>query len=130
MSRGTTNGSVNFTALRTEIAPLWVSSPDGRGTWDILYTCIFTILLCVYTAIHLNVPPPDDTKKELWLRKTKWVAIAIFAPEIVVVNAFLQWKMARDLVKELKDIAKDSDDAEFQASIRPRKRIHHMIDNA
>lgn len=80
--------SVNLTALRTVIAPGWVAGPGDRGTWDILYSCLFTLLLCVYTAIHLNVPPPDDIKFSFWLRKTKWVAIAVFAPELVVVNAF------------------------------------------
>ncbi|KUJ17077.1 uncharacterized protein LY89DRAFT_550286, partial [Mollisia scopiformis] len=79
---------VNLTALRTDIAPAWVSSPGGRGTWEILYSCLFTLLLCVYTAIHMNVPPAGESKFAFWLRKTKWVAIAVFAPEIVVVNAF------------------------------------------
>jgi hypothetical protein len=80
----------NLTALQTVIAPAWVADPTGRGTWSLLYSCLFTLLLCVYTAIHMNVPPPNDTKLTFWLRKTKWVAIAIFAPELVVYTAFEQ----------------------------------------
>ena len=49
-----TTGSV--TELNTRIAPIWVSDPAGRGILGLFYSCVFTILLCIYTAIHLNVP--------------------------------------------------------------------------
>lgn len=104
----------NLTALRTEIAPAWVPDPSGRGTWNLLYSCLFTLLLCVYTAIHLHVPPPNQTKFILWLKKTEWVAIAVFAPEIVVVTALEQWFLARYLMSELNKIAVKSDDEDFK----------------
>jgi hypothetical protein len=85
----------NLTALNTVIAPSWVPDPSGRGTWNLLYSCLFTLLLCVYTAIHLNVPAWYDTKIDFWLRKTKWVFITILALEIVVYVAFEQWVAAR-----------------------------------
>jgi hypothetical protein len=75
---------------------------------------LFTLLLCVYTAIHLNVPPPDDTKFAFWRRKTTSVAIAVFAPEIVVVNAFRQWRVARGFVKALNKIAIKNNDKKFK----------------
>jgi len=81
----------NLTALRTNVAPSWVSGPSGRGTWSLLYSCLFTLLLCVYTAIHLNIPLPDESIFKFWLRKTKWVAIAILAPEIIVYISIEQW---------------------------------------
>jgi len=31
----------------------WVSNYCGRGTSDILWSCFFTMFLCVWTAIHL-----------------------------------------------------------------------------
>ena len=34
----------------------WVSTDCGRGTSDILWSCLATIFLCVWTAIHLPVP--------------------------------------------------------------------------
>jgi hypothetical protein len=64
----------------------------------------------------LNVPPPDDTKFSFWLRKTKWVAIAVFAPEIVVVNAFLQWTLARRFIKEPNEVAGKCHDEKFKVS--------------
>lgn len=115
VTRASVNSTVNVTALRTEIAPAWVAGPEGRGTWEILYSCVFTLLLCVYTAIHLNVPPPNETKFSSWLRNTMWVAIAIFAPDVVVVNAFQQWKVARNFIKELNEIAAKSEDEDFKS---------------
>jgi hypothetical protein len=98
----------NLTALQTVIAPAWVADPAGRGTWSLLYSCLFTLLLCVYTAIHLNVPPPNDTKLTFWLRKTKWVAIAIFGPELVVYTAFEQWFLAKKFMKAINEAAAKS----------------------
>ena len=34
----------------------WHSTDCGRGTSDILWSCLATILLCVWTVIHLPVP--------------------------------------------------------------------------
>lgn len=106
----------NSTALHHDIAPGWVAGPKTRGTWQILYSCVFTLVLCVYTAIHLNVPAKSDTALRFWLRKLKWVVVAIFAPEIVVYAAFEQWYLARKFLKELKEIASDSDDEKFKVS--------------
>ncbi|KAL2069398.1 hypothetical protein VTL71DRAFT_14077 [Oculimacula yallundae] len=100
----------NLTALHNTIAPAWVDEPSSRGTWGLLYSCSFTLLLCVYTAIHLNVPGFYDTPRKIWLRKAKWVAIAIFGPEIVVYVAFEQWFYARKFLKDLKAIADKSTD--------------------
>lgn len=90
-------------ALWTHIASGWVPSPNFRGTSDILQSCIATLISCVYTAIHLNVPPGEV--KGRWstiLEKLKWVAVAILAPEIVLYNAVSQFLEARWLQKELK----------------------------
>ena len=93
--------------LRTEIAPPWVPNPDFRGTSGILWNCIVTLSACVYTAIHLNVPPAREGKwRALWQR-TKWVAMALLAPEIVLYCALTQFWDARELVKHLNKIQND-----------------------
>lgn len=45
----------NQTDVDSSIVPPWVADPSGRGTWRIIYSCVFTLVLCVYTAIHLNI---------------------------------------------------------------------------
>ena len=95
----------NFTALRTDIAPPWVPDPDNRGTWSLLYSCVFTLVLCVWTAIHLNVPSYHESKTSQWLRKLKWVLLAIIAPELGVYTAFEQHIQAKELIAQLAEIS-------------------------
>ncbi|KAK4206521.1 hypothetical protein QBC37DRAFT_458824 [Rhypophila decipiens] len=80
----------------------WVQEPDGRGSFSILKSCVITLVLCVYTALHLNVPPANSTKIFLIWRKTKWILIGLFAPEIVV---FVAWAQKQQVKKFSKDIA-------------------------
>ena len=72
----------------------WKPSPTTRGTNEILSTCLITMLLCVWTAVHLNISPPGS----FWepnLRKIGWLILALLAPEIV---AYTAWyiRSARD----------------------------------
>ena len=94
----------NRTTLNTQISPPWVSNSRVRGTPDILWSCILTLTACVYTAIHLNVPPPQEGRWQFYRRKSKWVALALFAPEIVLYCALTQLLQARKLIKEMNDL--------------------------
>lgn len=107
----------NLTALHTDVAPTWVANPSGRGTWSLLYSCVFTLVLCVWTSIHLNVPPQDDTPLKYWLRKVKWVCRALFAPEIVVFSAFQQWFAAWIFLRELNKLAASAQTDEKEVSL-------------
>ncbi|KAF7903189.1 uncharacterized protein EAF01_006238 [Botrytis porri] len=95
------SSDVNITALRTDFAPGWVSEPDGRGTWGLLYSCVGTLVACVYTAIHLNISPTGEKAYFGWARKAKWVMIALLAPEIVAYTAFEQYYLGRKFLKKL-----------------------------
>ena len=75
----------------------WVSEPDGRGTFSILSSCVLTLSLCVYTAIHLNVPGINEIRAVRFFRTTRWVVLGIFAPELVVWTAWRQWASARGI---------------------------------
>ena len=94
----------NLTMLNTRIAPAWASTSGVRGTSAILYSCTLTLVVCVYTALHLNVAPPDKGRWQFFWRKLKWVAAALFAPEIVLYCACAQFREARILIKELNAI--------------------------
>ena len=80
----------NLTALKTQIAHGVAAGPAYRGTFDIAWSCLLTILACIYNAIHLNVPRRNTGKWMLLLRKVKWATIALFAPEIVLYTATTQ----------------------------------------
>ncbi|KAF4626782.1 hypothetical protein G7Y89_g11374 [Cudoniella acicularis] len=78
------NSTVNF-----------VSSPDTRGTLDILWSCLFTMIACTYTVLHLNVPEQRAgrdpgwrgdlkwTVRGVWV-SVKWMLVTILAPEILL----------------------------------------------
>jgi hypothetical protein len=85
----------------------YVTSCNVRGTLDILWSCLFTLFLCTWSAQHLNVPRQrvEQTNRPLrqeilafagsiWI-KVKWVATAVILPELLVGRALQDWMMAR-----------------------------------
>ncbi|KAL8884493.1 MAG: hypothetical protein Q9215_007468 [Flavoplaca cf. flavocitrina] len=70
----------------------WTSEPNGRGTWSLLSTCIITVSLCVWSAVHLNVRQHQKVGSQYW-RKTKWLLLGIFAPEVL---AYVAWQQRQD----------------------------------
>jgi hypothetical protein len=49
----------------------FVSSADKRGTRDILFSCLFTIIACTWTVQHLNVPEQREGRDPGWLGDIK-----------------------------------------------------------
>ncbi|KAK4454848.1 hypothetical protein QBC34DRAFT_103179 [Podospora aff. communis PSN243] len=91
----------NRAALHATIAPPWVSAPNMRGTSDILWSCLLTLFACIYTALHLNVPPRGAGAIHLLSTKCRWGLAALIAPEIVLFYASSQFFEARYLAKFL-----------------------------
>lgn len=120
----------NLTALHTNVAPLWVPDPSGRGTWSLLYSCVFTLVLCVWTSIHLNVPPQDDNSFKYWGRRIGWVVCALFAHEIVVFIAFQQWFLAWTFLRELKRLIASDQVDKRKVSFTLRAPTHPEADCA
>ena len=79
----------------------WVPEPSGRGTWSILWSCLATIFICTWSALHLSVPKKHG-QAYLFFRKLGWMLVAAVAPEIVLYNAANNFFEARDLVKHLR----------------------------
>ena len=77
----------------------WVSSPDGRGTLDIIWSCLLTTVLCTWTTLHLNVPARHDTYLQRFLLRLRWTMIAYVAPEAIVGFAAGQRAEARRSVE-------------------------------
>ena len=60
----------------------WQPEPTRRGTFNILSTCLDTLVLCVWTVVHLNIPEHRMAKRQV-LHKLKWLLMALMAPEVV-----------------------------------------------
>lgn len=81
-------------------AGLRIQIPAGHGAS--IQTCVVTLGLCVYSALHLNV---FHRKCGWWMRwwiRIKWMLIALLAPEFVVCNAWSQRRQAARIAKLLR----------------------------
>lgn len=84
----------------------WQSEPNLRGTYTILSSCVSTLLICVLSAVHLNVPAKSDTGWGQTPRRAKWVFTGMFAPEVLVLTAFMQFEAAKTLTTEAQKLMK------------------------
>ncbi|KUJ16938.1 uncharacterized protein LY89DRAFT_707347 [Mollisia scopiformis] len=73
----------------------FVSSNGTRGTMDILWSCLFTIITCTWIVQHLNVPEQrEDRNPGIWgtiwwaikrgWTSAKWMLVTVLAPEILL----------------------------------------------
>lgn len=66
----------------------WKASPITRGTFDILTICLTTLILCVWTAVHLNIASSEATRWANFGRKIGWLVLTLLAPEMVAYTAW------------------------------------------
>ncbi|KAH9904330.1 hypothetical protein F4778DRAFT_732158 [Xylariomycetidae sp. FL2044] len=82
----------------------WVSSPDIRGTMDIVWPCLTTVALCLWSMLHLNLPGPDDTDMTEFWRRLRWSLLGVLCPELPMLFAFSQLSSARQSVEDMKKV--------------------------
>ncbi|KAH8588293.1 hypothetical protein B0O99DRAFT_600880 [Bisporella sp. PMI_857] len=94
----------------------FVSSPDSRGTLDILWSCLFTIIAYTWTVQHLNIPEQREGSDPgfwgdiKWMLKrawtgTKWMLATILAPELLLAKAWGDLGDAKYDLGKLKGLA-------------------------
>lgn len=96
------------TCSKPPIGVNYVSSPNFRGTLDILWSSLFTIFACTWTLQHPNVPEQrhgyrhdlnDNTQVSGWKASIRWklkhllsasnaFILTILAPEIIIGVAY------------------------------------------
>ena len=86
----------NITA-ETEHLVGYVPDPSGRGTVSLVLSCLLTLLLCVWQALHLNVPRQGETAFQCMFENARWIIAGIYAPELVVFTAWRQWSSSKIL---------------------------------
>ncbi|KAF7369902.1 hypothetical protein MSAN_00619700 [Mycena sanguinolenta] len=98
---------------RESIAAPLPRSPDARATTDsckdidscrtlfsVVWGCLATIFACTWVSVHPNVPPPKQSRLQLFWRRLKMMFIAMIAPEVMVGFAARQCFGAHELSKE------------------------------
>jgi hypothetical protein len=104
--------SISVVANNTALPVGWQKEPEFRGTFRIIWAPLLTLFLCVWTAVHLNLPRNKEKtrwyllpKRQYW-RRALWFTIGVFLPEMVAWCALRQYQEAKkldDLVVKLLD---------------------------
>jgi hypothetical protein len=89
---GAAEAQMNDTSTWTVVCPGWALQPAGRGTMDIIWSCLVTIFACSWTVTH----PDFQGKGGTWYTSKAWLcAIAIVAPELLAFLAFADYVRVR-----------------------------------
>lgn len=76
----------------------WTSGPDGRGTLDIIWSCVVTMVLCSWSILCMNMPGPKESRMQILWRKLSLTALGVLCPEIIFELALGQWLSARQSI--------------------------------
>lgn len=105
----------------------YVGDPNGRGTLSLIISCVLTLILCVWSALHLNVPSNTQTALTSLLAQLRWIVAGVYAPELVVFTAWRQWssaKLLKDLVEKRGQCGKEPYDVWDDGAVAPDKSFH------
>ncbi|OCL11802.1 hypothetical protein AOQ84DRAFT_286469 [Glonium stellatum] len=83
---------------QTDISPRvgWVSGPNGRGTINLLWSCVATLFICTWTVQHMDIVWPNYQGRQTQrIRKLKWMAVTLLIPEYLNALAIEQFFTAR-----------------------------------
>ena len=69
---------------------MWKSEPKTRGTFGILSLCLSTMIICVWTAVHSNIPTIRYRPVHRFFHRLFWMLIALIAPEALLCFAINQ----------------------------------------
>jgi hypothetical protein len=65
--------------------------PTVRTKISIIWSCLVTIFSCTWVAVHPNIPGHNATQWLVFVRRVRVMAIALVAPEAVIIWAMRQW---------------------------------------
>ncbi|KAI1395782.1 hypothetical protein F4819DRAFT_500756 [Hypoxylon fuscum] len=110
----TTNLTADSITNGTQLVD-FVQDPNGRGTATLVLSCLLTLILCVWSALHLNVPMRHQSRKAGFRLCIRWILAGVYAPELVVFTAWRQWCSARLLQQIVEQILKDTQPSSQQS---------------
>lgn len=73
-----------------------------RSTSSIVFTCLFTFLLCAWCCIRPNIPSPHDSKLRIWTTKLRILFYFFVSPELVACWSFRRWLEAGKIAEQFK----------------------------
>lgn len=79
----------------------WANSPGARGTLNIFWLCISTLGLCVWNAVHPDIPRPNTPWWRAFVKRLWWLFVGLFMPEMLVLVALSQLRLAWKLLVDV-----------------------------
>src|SRR2546423_815054 len=77
----------------------WVPQTSGRGTFDIIWSCLVTIFLCCWTSVCPNIPARTDSHWDRFRDRLALACLGIVGPDFLFAIAVGQWDSAQRSVK-------------------------------
>jgi hypothetical protein len=91
--------------MNVTVAPSFVPNPPGRGTLGLLWECLFTYFLCLWTVVHTNVEHGPKFNSKFFS-----CCMIFFLPEWELYLVLMECVQARDVRHRAnKDIRADQD---------------------
>jgi hypothetical protein len=92
-----------------------ISGANIRGTFDILWSSLFTIFICIWTVQHLNVPEQRKGRDPGWcgdlkwawkgfFTKFKWMIFTLILPEFIFAKACAERIVAQKSMKKVRSL--------------------------
>lgn len=75
-------------------------STSARGIYDIVSTCVSTVFVCVWSALHMNIPTRDRGFAKTKLMKLGWVALGLLMPDLLLLIAVCELASAIILLRK------------------------------
>lgn len=77
----------------------WISQPDHRGTFDVVVSCIITIVFCAWSFMCVNIPSRTEGYWDIFWDKLHLFCLGMLGPEFVFILALGQYRSARACVE-------------------------------
>ena len=71
-----------------------------RDTIGIISFCFSTMIICVWSTVHFNIPATRHSPTRHFLLRIPWMLISLIAPELILFFAINERFNASILVKE------------------------------
>ena len=80
---------------------LWEGEPKKRGTYGIISFCFSTLIICIWSTLHFNIPIQRYTTTRRLFLQVSWMFIALLTPEFLLYLAINEMITARLLLEKV-----------------------------
>jgi hypothetical protein len=81
----------------------WVSTPPGRSTMNIVWSCVSILLVCTYKCLHFNIPSFEEKRAGWYTLELKGWSI-YYWPKWLLIRSYLRklgWMLGVALAPEV-----------------------------